>query len=294
MALNTAALFDQPEYADVTVSYSGRKTSCHKIILCTSSDYFKKLCGPGSHFAESSQNIIELKEDHPDAVYQLLRFIYTGNDNCGDRETDYALQLEISKVAQKYLYPDLYAKAAKKFCTLFTAINEPTKVFDAITHVRAVSEDDTILQIADEIQQRHILPLMKVPGFRSQIDQDKDLMWKHLDDFTDFKAGLRELKLSSCPTCGVSKLFALNQTIPSLHLGHNVTSPMSIWIPEANADHLLKLSKTLSGGWSGVALFSTASPNGASIGTGSSLAGFGASPRFGSGQASGSFFGAGL
>jgi hypothetical protein len=166
---------------------------------------------------------------------------------------------------------------------LLTAINEPTAVFDAITHVRAVSENDTVLQIADEIEQRLILPLMKVPGFRSQIDQDKDIMWKHLDDFTDFKAGLRELKLSSCPTCGYSKLFALNQTIPSLHLGHSVSRPVSIWIPEADADHSLMLSGTLSGGWNDV-----------SFRAGSSLAGFGASPRFGSGQASGSFFGAGL
>lgn len=53
MTFNIERMFDEPEYSDVVVFYSGRKTFCHKIILCQSSDYFKKLCGPGSQFAVS-------------------------------------------------------------------------------------------------------------------------------------------------------------------------------------------------------------------------------------------------
>lgn len=53
MAWSSALLFDKPEYSDIIVSYSDRRTFCHKIILCTSSDYFKKLCGPGSQFGVS-------------------------------------------------------------------------------------------------------------------------------------------------------------------------------------------------------------------------------------------------
>ena len=53
MSLATLALYNQPEYSDVMVRFSDRTVYCHKLILCTNSDYFKKLCGPGSHFAVS-------------------------------------------------------------------------------------------------------------------------------------------------------------------------------------------------------------------------------------------------
>lgn len=148
------------------------------------------------------QDTIELKEDDPDAVFHLLRYIYTKQDNCGDRETDYALQLEIAKVAQKYLHPTLHTLADNKFRRLFSAITHPAEIFDAIAHLREASDDTKPLKIADSLEERQTLALLKVPGFRERVEQDKDAMWKYLDEYADFKAGLEEMRMLWCADCG--------------------------------------------------------------------------------------------
>lgn len=51
MSLQTATLYNKPDFSDVTIKFSGREIYCHKLILCTESAYFAKLCGPGGHFA---------------------------------------------------------------------------------------------------------------------------------------------------------------------------------------------------------------------------------------------------
>lgn len=50
MAMNIADFFDQEAYTDITIKFSGRETKAHKIILCSNSEYFKRLCGPDSKF----------------------------------------------------------------------------------------------------------------------------------------------------------------------------------------------------------------------------------------------------
>ena len=51
-------LFDKDAYSDVTVSFSGRQIKAHKVLLCQTSDYFKKLCGPDARFQVSGILII--------------------------------------------------------------------------------------------------------------------------------------------------------------------------------------------------------------------------------------------
>lgn len=45
--------FNEPEFSDLTIKLDGREICVHKIIVCARNDYFRKLCGPGSHFAVS-------------------------------------------------------------------------------------------------------------------------------------------------------------------------------------------------------------------------------------------------
>lgn len=72
-------IYKNKDYSDITIKFSGREIPCHKLIICTQSKYFEKLCGKGSHFAESDQKIVELKEDDPDAVVGIIRQLYFGS-----------------------------------------------------------------------------------------------------------------------------------------------------------------------------------------------------------------------
>jgi hypothetical protein len=69
-------LFNEDAFSDVTVRFSNREIKCHKVILCTASDYFKALCGPASKFSEKELTIIDLHDDDPDAIEAVLRYLY--------------------------------------------------------------------------------------------------------------------------------------------------------------------------------------------------------------------------
>lgn len=47
--------------------------------------------------------MVELKEDDPDAVEYLLRYIYSGQSQT-DEDDNWQLQLEVAKTAQKVRY----------------------------------------------------------------------------------------------------------------------------------------------------------------------------------------------
>lgn len=51
--LDVSHLFNQDDYCDVTIKFSGREIKSHRMVLCEQLDYFKKLCGPRSKFAVS-------------------------------------------------------------------------------------------------------------------------------------------------------------------------------------------------------------------------------------------------
>jgi hypothetical protein len=53
--MDTREWFDEATYSDLTVRLSdGTEIKVHKVIVCRANDYFRKLCGPESHFAVSS------------------------------------------------------------------------------------------------------------------------------------------------------------------------------------------------------------------------------------------------
>lgn len=52
--MDTREWYNQPAYSDLTIKLGdGTEVKVHKIILCQSNDYFRKLCGPDSHFVVS-------------------------------------------------------------------------------------------------------------------------------------------------------------------------------------------------------------------------------------------------
>ncbi|CAK4032125.1 hypothetical protein SEPMUDRAFT_147200 [Lecanosticta acicola] len=182
--LNTEKLFHDENYSDIVVQFSGKEIKCHKIILCTKSVYFRKLCGPGSSFKartrESKSNTVELKEDHPDAVEAVLWHIYSGKTE-SSRPDDWLHDLHVSKAAEKYLLPDLEAAAFSRFQKTTDAITEPGVVLSAIHTIREVGDHPKHLEVAAKLEEKHQSALLKNQEYRSIVEEDKELLWKHMD-----------------------------------------------------------------------------------------------------------------
>lgn len=52
--MDTRDWFDKAAYSDLTIKLShGAEVKVHEIIVCQANEYFRKLCGPESHFAVS-------------------------------------------------------------------------------------------------------------------------------------------------------------------------------------------------------------------------------------------------
>ncbi|KAF2207559.1 hypothetical protein CERZMDRAFT_102242 [Cercospora zeae-maydis SCOH1-5] len=123
MSIPTADLYNQPAYSDVIISFSGRRVYCHKLVICSKSEYFKKLCDQNSGFSvrpsdeelltvlseiqESMQKVIELKDDDPDALEHVLRYMYSGKHGT-DQDDNWELQLQIANSAHKASLPLFY------------------------------------------------------------------------------------------------------------------------------------------------------------------------------------------
>lgn len=56
--MDTRQWFDEKTYSDLTIKLSnGTEVSVHKAIVCRGNTYFRKLCGPDSHFAVRTSSI---------------------------------------------------------------------------------------------------------------------------------------------------------------------------------------------------------------------------------------------
>jgi hypothetical protein len=80
------------------------------MILSSASEYFERLFDSG--FSESSQSVIELQDDEPEAVVAMLRFLYTFD--YVDKKANLPsldFHFEVCKTAKKYLLPKLEEKA---------------------------------------------------------------------------------------------------------------------------------------------------------------------------------------
>ncbi|CAK1360790.1 unnamed protein product [Cercospora beticola] len=184
MSLSTSDLYDNPAYSDITISFSGRSVHCHKLILCTKSEYFRMLCGSESAFSESSRKVIELKEDDPDAVEHVLRYLYSGNHHT-DQDSNWKLQLQIANAAQKYLVTDLAKAATEKFTKGATATSRTEDVFETIMHIRQNTLLPNVIQQAQDLESTFLRDLLRLPAFRELVEKDRTLVWKYLDRLND-------------------------------------------------------------------------------------------------------------
>ncbi|EME84732.1 uncharacterized protein MYCFIDRAFT_41757 [Pseudocercospora fijiensis CIRAD86] len=157
---------DNKHLSDVTICFSGRKFRGHRIVLCLASDYFQMTFN--GRFLESKSNEIELKEDDPDAVAGVLRYIYGLDPFEAVAAPGIYFDFRLYETSGKYLLPRLQRKAAasakKKLEEKWDTPSFPDYVYSIYQHTATHSGD--LRDIAKTICRDHLPALMARKKFK--------------------------------------------------------------------------------------------------------------------------------
>ncbi|KAF2771847.1 hypothetical protein EJ03DRAFT_10165 [Teratosphaeria nubilosa] len=220
--LNVADFYQDEEYSDVILKYSDRTLHAHKFTICRASEYFKKLCGPGSAFAESEAKVIELKDDIADAFDAVLRYIYTGkwfSDKVGDeyQKRSWQFNVDVSVTANKYMIDTLSKIALTECKSLINKLTDVQEVFDALEKMPEYQGyDSAFTEIAANLREKNLKGLLKLPAFRAQLETKTEDMWEMIDRLS-FAVGLEKNFFTRCLRCGECEL----SSKPPTHASHN-------------------------------------------------------------------------
>ncbi|GAB7332583.1 hypothetical protein MBLNU13_g04358t3 [Cladosporium sp. NU13] len=139
---NSARLFNKAKFSDLLIKFSDREIHAHRFVLCQSSAYFDKLCGPDSHFAEADRNEITLYDDDPDALEAMLRHIYNFwlRPPCLSLGTSAKVRFycNVVVVSDKYALPALGDEARKSLNTFVVSLEDPEAVVNSL---KIITED---------------------------------------------------------------------------------------------------------------------------------------------------------
>ena len=202
-----AQFYQNDEYSDITLSYSGNHFPGHRIILCTQSDVFKAMFGSGAKMKEKNQAIVELHDDDPEALEAVLRWLYTETYQEGLEKTrDWQFHLSVAETADKYLCNALEALASGNLRTIvarITDIKEVMRVMEVLpTSAHRVQSTQEILQ---DLREKHFHKLMKQPQFRDSLKRDNEKMMEDIERLTTMQK-LKKRKLYQCRACGKEKV----------------------------------------------------------------------------------------
>jgi hypothetical protein len=197
--------YNNAEYSDLSVRLrDGREIKVHKIVVCNANDWFKKACGPGSHFTlrpstfyvlarfrltetsqESTQDVIKLEEDDPDAIDTILRYIYkipVAPRHSSSDENPWRYWLDVYTTADKYLVPALSEHACKYFFDFARAERSLNEIADIIETLHTeMNHDNKIFKLAAELRKKHLRRLLQNKRYRETVQDDQALMWEHVD-----------------------------------------------------------------------------------------------------------------
>nr|OQN99884.1 hypothetical protein B0A51_18600 [Rachicladosporium sp. CCFEE 5018] len=137
------------------------------------SDYFVKLCGPESKFAEEGAAETELKDDDPEVHWRHL--------------------LDLQVVADKYLLPDISAEARAKFKNAAAKETDLVEVVKILSTLDCMfSNDKRAAKFRKSIHAAKRPALVRCPEYREYLSENMELLWQDFDfamDLTNRYAG---------------------------------------------------------------------------------------------------------
>lgn len=149
---------------------------------------------------ESKQDTIELKDDGPDALTCVLRYIYNlPIMPKTDEDVAWRTWLNIRVTADKYLEPKLSQVADKKYRETALACTDADGIFDIIDTIRTeMDHDGPLVAFGESIRKNNLGKLLKNARFREHLDaRGKEALWAQLDELAFF-TDLEESRTALC------------------------------------------------------------------------------------------------
>ena len=136
-------------------------------------------------FQESKQDVIELEDDDSDAMDTVLRHIYKspiGPRHSSSGGNPWRFWLDVRITADKYLVPALSEQAFKYLFDFARSEKNLDEIADIVNTLQTeMSHDDKIFGLAAELRKKHLRNLLQNKRYREKIEDDKALMWEHVD-----------------------------------------------------------------------------------------------------------------
>ncbi|KAK5129095.1 hypothetical protein LTR08_003915 [Meristemomyces frigidus] len=187
-AFDISQFFDQEAFSDITIKFGSRELCCHKFILCTKSEYFNNICGPGKHFAESGQATIELKEDDEGALQRMFRWLYSFDyeDEASKKlEDQFQFHVDVCTVADKYGFPTLKNEAFKRL--MFSIENGDDRALLAIMRnlQQPASEyTDEVREVVRGERNDRLPALLNINEFRAMLERNPGECMEVIDELS--------------------------------------------------------------------------------------------------------------
>ena len=110
------SFIDDMKYTDIEIEVNGSTFPCHKFMLARKSDVFDAMFS--HNFEETFSNKVNISDLEPEAVLEMLRFIYLGKVNQMEKVNKMVLA-----AADKYNIVDLKESCEKSLCNSMTVEN---------------------------------------------------------------------------------------------------------------------------------------------------------------------------
>ncbi|KJX93169.1 hypothetical protein TI39_contig4376g00004 [Zymoseptoria brevis] len=199
-----AALWGSHDFADVTIKCIDRDIKCHKIILSTNSEYFRKSLQFGRKLkVPENNNIIELTDDDPDAVETVLKYVYAcAYDHDHPRKADTSYHVGVIMVAGKYLLPTLQAEASIALVSLLPNVQDEASIMYVVDAATNGPEGDELAEnLATALEADMLEGFVSSNWFRLLTDEIGPLRRKTFELFRFALSMKKSRKVVRCP-CG--------------------------------------------------------------------------------------------
>jgi hypothetical protein len=174
---NLQEAFKQGLYCDIIITCEGRRTPCHKYVLATASEFFKTMFN--EKFVEGKPDVIELKEDSPDAVDAVINHLYDIDytEAVGSSERSKPqFHVGVYTTAQKYLLPELAEEALCQLSIVSEEIDNSCKIEDIFALLKLFGDHKLHHQFFEEqvvgLASKHLPALMKIEEFRAWMEEE--------------------------------------------------------------------------------------------------------------------------
>jgi len=114
-----------------------------------------------------------------------LRYLYKapyGLRGQAPVERPWRFWLDVHIAADKYLVPSLSQQAYAEFFTYARLEWDLDKTVDTLeTLTTEMAYDDKLVALATELRKKHLRQLLKNKRYREKLEDDKALLWEHVD-----------------------------------------------------------------------------------------------------------------